>query len=109
MLKMTKIQLQKISDPDMHIFIEEGMRGGICYAAKRYSEASNDLNKPKIQIKYHDTNNLYGKAVMEYLLIKENSLHGYFLEVDIYCPDELHVEQNESSKRNVIRTNKRIK
>ena len=42
MLKMTKIELQKISDPDMHIFIEEGMRGGICYAAKRYSEANTD-------------------------------------------------------------------
>ena len=67
MLKMTKIELQKISDPDMHIFTEEGMRGGICYAAKRYSEASNDLSKPKIQIKYYDMNNLYGKAVMEYL------------------------------------------
>ena len=42
MLKMTKIQLEKISDPDKHIFIESGMKGGICYAAKKYSKANND-------------------------------------------------------------------
>ena len=30
MLKMTKIELEKISDPDIHLFIEKGMRGAIC-------------------------------------------------------------------------------
>ena len=25
---------------------------------------------------------------------KDNLLHGYFLEADIYCPDELHNYQN---------------
>ena len=28
---------------------------------------------------------------------KDNSSHGYFLEVDMYCPDELLDEQNDSS------------
>ena len=41
MLKMTKVELEKISDADIHLFIEKGMRGGISYASKRYSKANN--------------------------------------------------------------------
>ena len=37
MLKMTKVELEKISNADMHLFIEKGMRRGICYFSKRYS------------------------------------------------------------------------
>ena len=57
----------------MNIFIESGMRGGICYVVKRYSTANNefcpgyDPQKPKVYIKYLDMNNLYGKAISEYL------------------------------------------
>ena len=35
MLKMTGIKLELISDVDMHLFIEKGMRGGISYISKR--------------------------------------------------------------------------
>ena len=35
MLKTTKIKLENISDIDVHLFIEKGMRGGISYIAKR--------------------------------------------------------------------------
>ena len=92
----------------MHIFIEQGMRGGICYAAKKHSVANES-----VQIKYDDMNNLYAKAVMQYLPRKDfkwisvtdkhintvlnkkdHSLNGYFLEADMYCPDELHDYQN---------------
>ena len=40
MLKMTGIELDFISDIDMHLFLEKGMRGDICYSAKRHSKAS---------------------------------------------------------------------
>ena len=35
MLKMTGIELEKISDIDKYLFIEKGLRGGIYYIAKR--------------------------------------------------------------------------
>ena len=42
MLKMTKVELEKISNLDRHLFIVKGMRGGISYASKRYSKANNE-------------------------------------------------------------------
>ena len=38
---MTKIELEQISDIDMHLFIEKGMTGCISYVAKRHSKANN--------------------------------------------------------------------
>ena len=120
MLNMTGIKLDKIDDSDMHLFIERGMRGGICVAIQKYCKANNehckdyDSNKSRLEIKYDDMNNLYGKAMMSYLPYgsfkwikvsdknintalnkKDNSLHGYFLEVDMHCPNELHDYQND--------------
>ena len=41
MLRITDIELELISDTNMHLFIEKGMRGGISYIAKRHSKANN--------------------------------------------------------------------
>ena len=41
MLKMTGIELEKISDVEKYLFIEKGTRGGISYIAKRYAKANN--------------------------------------------------------------------
>ena len=40
-LKTTKVELEKNSDADMHIFIERCMRGGTSYMNKKYSKANN--------------------------------------------------------------------
>ena len=120
MLKMTNVELEKISDPDIHLFIEKGMRGGISYASKRYSKANNkyypnyDKEKPMKNIIYLDMNNLYGGAMSEHLPYggfkwvkttnetvtrilnkNDNSLHGYFLEVDLDYPENLHDDHND--------------
>ena len=73
MLKMTGVKLEKISDIDQYLFIEKGTRGGISYIAKRYAKANNrymsnyDPNKPSTIISYLDKNDLYGRAMSEYL------------------------------------------
>ena len=57
----------------MYLFIEKGLRGGISYIAKRYSEANNkymkdyDPTKPSKYISYLDMNNLYVWAISSYL------------------------------------------
>ena len=45
MLKMTEIELEKISDIDKYVFTQKGLRGGISYIAKRYAEANNKYMK----------------------------------------------------------------
>ena len=73
MLKMTGIKLDLISDIDMHLFIEKGVRGGISYISKRYSKVNNkymrsyDSNEENKFIIYLDANNLYGRAMSRYL------------------------------------------
>ena len=73
MLKMIGVELEKIIDVDMSLFIENELRGGIPYIAKRYSEANNiymknyDPTKPSIYILYGDMNNFYRWAMSGYL------------------------------------------
>ena len=40
MRDMTDIELELVSDIDMHLFVEKEMRGGISYIAERYSKAN---------------------------------------------------------------------
>ena len=55
MLKMTGIQLEKINNIDLHLFLEKGMRGGISYISKKYGKSDDNTT-----IMYWDANNLYG-------------------------------------------------
>ena len=71
---MTVVKLEKIFDIDMYLFIENGLRGGVSYIAKRYSEANNKYmknygpKKPSKFITYLDINNLYDWAISAYIL-----------------------------------------
>ena len=59
---MTKIELEKMSDPDKYMLFEQGTRGGFSYINKRYSEAFKNKH-----ILYLDMNNLCGHAMSQYL------------------------------------------
>ena len=63
---MTKVELEKISDADMEW--QEALVTLIKDLVKQIMNiVQNMIKKPKIYIKYLDLNNLYGKAVSEYL------------------------------------------
>ena len=51
MLKMPKIEIELIPDPDMYIFFGKGTRHRTAYISNRYSKANNKYLKYKIQKK----------------------------------------------------------
>ena len=65
-LKKTNVKLELLTDYDMLLMGEEGIRGGICHSIHRYAKANNkymknyDKNKESSHIQYLDANNLYG-------------------------------------------------
>ena len=73
MLKMNKIELELISDIDIYLFIEKGMRGIKSYIGKRYSKANNkykrdyDSSEESKSINYLDVKNLYGLGMSKYI------------------------------------------
>jgi len=73
MLKMTEIYLSLISDTDMQLFIEKGLRGGISYIVHRYAKANNKYMQnynpweENSYSMYLDANNLYGWAMSQSL------------------------------------------
>lgn len=114
-LKMTGVELELLTDPDMHLFVEKGLRGGIAMISKRYAKANNpylndyDPGQPSNYLMYLDANNLYGWAMCQplpthdfcWLTTKERETldinailyegdTGYVFEVDLDYPIALH-------------------
>ena len=121
MLKMTKINLELLSDVDMLLMIEKGIRGGISIISNRYGKANNkymkDFNKKELSkfLMYVDANNLYGVGMSQKLPVHsfkwmtnqeiENIFNNRIvqvwentpciLEVDLEYPEELHDLHND--------------
>ena len=74
-LKKTEVELELLTDPDMLLMVEKGIRRGICHAILRYAKESNkymkDYNKDEEEsfLQYNDANNVYGFAMPEPLQV----------------------------------------
>ena len=72
-LKKTEVEVELITDTDILLMVEKGIREGICHAILRYAKANNkymkDYNKDEEEsfLQYSDANNLYGFVMSESL------------------------------------------
>ena len=108
-LKKTGVKIELLTDIDMLLMVEKGIRGGMCQAIYSYAKANNKYMKNSYKniissyLMYLDANNLYGWAISQKLPVNgfkwvknlskcdehfiknydENSNKGYFLEVDV--------------------------
>ena len=120
-LKITDIQLELLSDVNMLLMFEKGIRGGISIISNRYGEANNKymkkFNKKKLNkfLMYLDANNLYGWAMSQKLpthgfkWLSSGEMEKLFnnqivqvwekipciLEVDLEYPKKLHNLHND--------------
>ena len=72
-LRHSSLTLELLSDINQYLFIIKGIRGGMSMVSKRYVVANNkyvegyNSSKSSSFILYLDANNLYGRAMQEYL------------------------------------------
>ncbi|XP_024867175.1 uncharacterized protein LOC112451646 [Temnothorax curvispinosus] len=113
MLRYTGVRFELLTDIDMVLFMERGIRGGLSQCSLRYARANNrhvpthDSSQPTTYLMYYGVNNLYGWAMTELLpyanfqwlddpenfdatTVPADSDVGYILEVDLEYPRDLH-------------------
>ena len=123
MLKMTNIEIKLITNCNIHLIIEKGMRGGRCEPIYYHAKASNKYGNPNFDknkdeesyIVSLDANSLYSTAMcyklqygrpkfdnnismytIDYILnLDSHGEYCYVFVVDIHYPYKLHDRDNQ--------------
>jgi hypothetical protein len=119
MLRYTRVNIELLTDIDMVMFVENGIRGGISQCTKRYAKANNkympdyDETKASSYLMYLDQNSLYAWAMKNSLplndfrwcssnmtvdsileMVKDQAV-GCLIEVDIEYDRSLHDKHSD--------------
>ena len=105
MLKLTKIELELISNPIMYLFLMDNIRGSVSICNNKHIIADNkyiDKNtKNNKYLLYLDANNLYGFSMIQPLPYKNfkwsNNLTLYKIQIGIYEVD-IEISKNLHDK-----------
>ncbi len=115
-LRYSAQRIELLTDANMYTFFKLGIRGGLSMVStERWVEANNkylpnyDPSQDSTYLMYLDCNNLYGKAMMEYLpygdfkwekvtqtLVQQilesphDSEKGYIVQVSLEYPEDIH-------------------
>ena len=114
MLKCTKVKLELLTDKEMVVMVEKGIRGALTQVVKKHAVANHkylpnyDSLKKSVFLQNLDANNLYGYAMNEKLpldgyewdnidkftsdFVKNDDVNGdvgYLLEADVEYPKDL--------------------
>ena len=116
-------ELDILTDIDMLLIVEKGLKGGICHSIYRYAKANNkyikyfDKNREPSYLQYWDVNSLYDWLMSQKLPVNnsewiqdtsqsnedfiknhnEETDEGYFLEADVKYLEKLHEVHNDLS------------
>ena len=110
LLNSKRYKVELVTDPEMHLMVESGLRGGVTHAALRHAklpEPYTEETDPTLL--YTDCVNLYGHAMRQklplggYEWLEEEELEqrdwsrasdddefGYIVECDLEYPQQLH-------------------
>ena len=120
-LKKTEVKLELLTDNDVLLMFERGIRGGMCQVSHHYAKTNNkymknhDKNKESTYVEYLDANNLYRWIMSKKLPVRgfkwldnlsmfteefiknydENGDKGYIFEVDVEYPEKLRIVHND--------------
>ena len=137
-MKKTGVKLELLTDENMLLLFEKGIRGGMCNVIHKYARANNkymkeyDITKESIFLAYLDESNLYGWAMSKKLPVdnfkwetdlsiftmdfiknyNKESDTGYLLYVNVEYPKNLRKSHEDlpflSNRMNVNKVNKII-
>ena len=83
-LNKTKVKLNLLTDIDVSLMVEKGIRGGICHSIYQYTKADNKYmknkykNKESSYLQYWDVNNLCGLTMSQKLPVNKFWVDGRY-------------------------------